>query len=266
MRSGLGLLGPLPLLVLVLAWGLGRVSGYDPVADVNVDQANLLPSAAHLLGTDPLGRDVAARLLLGVSAFFEPGLVAGALALALALPLGGLAGATTGLLPLVLGQLWTAVASIPRLVLVLLACAIHGNDALVLGVAAGLASAPALAQAIATRVGELAAADYILATRAHGVSRSATLLYHLLWLGCRGLIARQLLELLAFVMVLETSLSYLGGFGIAEPRPSWGNMIAFAMRRGSENPWALLAPGLATWGLLLGLRAAASTWQERPRA
>lgn len=255
--------GAAPWVVLLIAWGLGRLSGYDPVADVDVRQLSLGPSAHHPLGTDALGRDVGMRLLLGVSAFLEPALVAGALALALALPSGALSGMSRGLLPLLASQLWTALASIPRLVLVLLASAAYGSDPLVMGAAAGLASAPALSQAIATRIAQLRARDYILATRAHGVSRSRTLLYHLLWLGCRGLIGRQLLEILAFVLVLETSLSYLGGFGVAEPRPSWGNMIAFAASRGGDNPWALLAPGLATWGLLISLIAASSAWKER---
>ena len=255
--------GALPLALLLLAWGIGRASGYDPVADVDVGQLDLGPSAGHLLGTYPLGRDVGMRLLLGVSAFFEPAVIASALALALALPFGALSGMSRGLLPLLVSQLWTALASIPRLVLVLLACAAYGSDATVLGAAAGVSSVPALSQAIATRIGQLRARDYILATRAHGVSRSRTLLYHLLWLGCRGLIGRQLLETFAFVLVLETSLSYLGGFGVAEPRPSWGNMLAFAVSRGSENRWALLAPALATWGLLISLIAASSAWKER---
>jgi ABC-type dipeptide/oligopeptide/nickel transport system permease subunit len=62
---------------------------------------------------------------------------------------------------------------------------------------------------------------------------------------CRRLVGRHLLYLFGYFLVLESTLSYVGGFGVREPMPSWGNMLVFAWGRRADNPWTVLAPGLA---------------------
>lgn len=245
------------LVVLALAALAGRLLGYDPVADVHVERMNAGPSPALWLGADALGRDLGRRMLLGVEAFLVPAGIAAGLALAMGLPLGLLLGLGGALSAALATQASNAIAAVPRLVLVLLAAMIHGDGPLVLGLACGVAAVPSMAQAVGDRCRHLARREYILATRAHGVGALRTVLVHLLWLGCRMAILRELLGLLAFVVVVETSLSYLGGFGVAEPRPSWGNILALAERRGAQNPLALLAPALAVSGLLFALGAVA---------
>ena len=79
-------------------------------------------------------------------------------------------------------------------------------------------------------------------------------LVHLLWAACRRLIARHLLGLFAFFLVLETTLSYLD-FGVPQPWPSWGNMLAFDLDQSEAGLWLLLAPAGAIWVVL-----AATTW------
>ncbi|MCK6507044.1 hypothetical protein L6R53_27330 [Myxococcota bacterium] len=257
--------GRLVLVAIALAWALSLLAGYDPVADVAPARASLLPGPGGPLGTDHMGRSVAWRLLTATQAFVGPGLLASLVALAVGLPGGALAGYLGGPVALGVRYAWTVVGALPRLVLVLLACSIYGAEAQVLAVAAGVSFGPALGEAVEARLAELRGREFVLATRAHGVSAARTLAWHLLWVGCRALVLRQLLFLLAFVLVLETSLSYIGGFGIEEPTPSWGNMLAFEFGVHDGNPWAWAAPALATW---LGTAAAigvASTLRERGR-
>ena len=251
------------LLAVVVAWLWSLVSGYDVIADVDPGRASLHPGAAALLGTDHMGRSVAWRLVTASQSFVGPGLLAMAVALLLGLPAGALAGYRGGATAGLVRYLWAVIAAVPRFVLVLLACAIYGSSSRVLAITAGVSFAPGLGEALVARIEALRNREFVLATRAHGVSAARTLGWHLLWIGCRALVLRQLLYLLAFMLVLETSLSYIGGFGIAEPQPSWGNMLSFEFGVHDGNPAAWAAPALAIWLTVAAAIGVASTLKER---
>ncbi|MFH1468626.1 MAG: ABC transporter permease [Pseudomonadota bacterium] len=224
---------------------------YDIIADVDPTRAGAGPSAAHWLGTDHLGRDVAWRLLLATRAFVGPGLLACALASVVGVGAGAIAGYLGGPVAGLLRYLSTVTASIPRFVLVLLAIAIYGNDTWLIGAVAGLAYSPAVAEAVFARIDSLRRAEFVLAARAHGLSDARILGYHLLWVNCRRMVGRHALNLFAYLLLLETTLSYIGGFGVMEPEPSWGNMLAFEFGQRTGNPWGVWAPALALWGTIL---------------
>lgn len=256
MRAG-RLLGGLTLGGLGLAWIYAAISGYDPVLDVHPELAGLGPGPGRWLGTDHLGRDVLQRLLLASHSFVGPGLLACAVALALALPIGALAGYLGGAPAAALRLPLTSVASIPRFVWVLLACTILDPSPRVLAISAGLAYAPALSGALSARVEALRRAEFVLAARAHGYPWWQILGDQILWVNCRRLVMRHLLHLFGFFLTLETSLSYIGNFGVAEPSPSWGNMLSFSFDR-ADNPLAATGPALAIWVTALGLSLLAS--------
>lgn len=254
MRRALAIVGMVILVIVVLSAAIGPWLGYDVVADADPSQGFLGPSAGHWLGTDHAGRDVAWRLLLACGAFVGPGLLACALCLAIGLPLGTLSGWLGGPVANTVRFAFTVVEGLPRFVLVLLALAIYGNQWWVLAVAAGIAYAPTLGEAVYERLEGLRSAEYLTANRAHGVPELRLVLVHLLWASCRRLVARHLLGLFAFFLVLETTLSYLD-FGVAQPYPSWGNMLAFDLDYSDATIWVILAPASAIWLVL-----AATTW------
>jgi peptide/nickel transport system permease protein len=244
---GLGLVG-----AVLAAWALSWVSGYDVATDVHPALANAAPGPDHWLGTDHLGRDVAWRLVTASRAFVPTGLCAAAVAGVLGVGLGAVSGWLGGAPAALVRYVLAVVATIPRFVLVLLACAILGADMWIIAVASGVAYAPAVGEAVHARLDGLRRAEFVLAARAHGLSDARILGHHLLWVNCRGLVARQLCGAFAYFLLLETTLSYLGGFGIPEPTPSWGNMLAFEFGNHAGNPWAWLAPAAAIWLAVLG--------------
>lgn len=245
------------LVAVVLASVAAPIAGYDVVGDVDPSRAFASPSPAHWLGTDHLGRDLGWRLLLASRAFVGPGLLACVTTFALALPLGAASGWFGGLPARVIRYGFTVISSLPRFVLVLLVLSIYGNGATVLAIAAGCAYAPTLGEAIHERIEGLRSADFIAAHRAHGVPEWRLLGVHLLWGACRRVIARHLLTLFAFFLVLETTLSYLG-FGVQQPYPSWGNMLAFDLDHAQAGWLPLLAPAGSIWAVI-----AALTWVRR---
>lgn len=247
MRRWAGLVG---LALLALAWALSWVLGYDVVLDVHPGLASEGPGLSRWLGTDHLGRDVARRLVVGTQAFVGPALAAAALAVGLGGGAGALAGWWGGAVAGLLRYALSVLASLPTLVAALLACAVLGDSVWVLAGAVGLGCAPGVGEAVYARVHSLRAVDFVAGLQAHGVHPARVLLYHVLWVSCRGLLARQALLAAVATMTVETTLSYIGGFGVPEPQPSWGNMIAFEWQIPGGNPWAWAAPALALWAVV----------------
>lgn len=270
----------MPAWLLALAFGLLGLLGLGVPGDllpVDMSQRLLLPSVAHPLGTDWLGRDLLLRVLLGTRAFFLPGLAAALIALFVGGSLGALGGyapekeALAARCPalLVLNSLVSALArlllqvlqALPRLVSLLLVFAVFGFEPWILALTAGLLYAGELGEALYRRVRTESAEPYVTALRAEGVSDARVLGYHILWQNGRRLLARHLCYAWAFVVTVETTLSFLPGeFGLQEPTPSWGNMLQGSREASlSGSPWSaalmsLLIAGAIAWLAWLGDR------------
>lgn len=263
--------GPAPWLgaallgVLLATWLLSLLIGYDVVADVDPAAGGRGPGAGHWLGTDHMGRDVFWRMLTATEAFVGPAFAACGLTLLVGIPAGALAGYLGGPVAATTRYTFSVVGAIPRFVLVLMAAAIYGSETSVLAVVAGLAYAPTLGDAVLGRIEQLRRADFVEAARAHGFSTREILGRQLLWSNCRRLVARHALHLFGYFLLLETTLSYLGGFGVEEPQPSWGNMLAFEFGIVGGNTWAWAAPSIAIWLTLLATFALAQAFGEQQR-
>ncbi len=248
------------LALVGLAALVSPLAGYPVGADVDALSRDLPPSAEHLMGTDHLGRDVYFRWLLASRAFVIPGTAAVALTLAIGVPLGALGGFVGGSVGSVVRFALGSVASVPALVFVLLFCTIYGAGTWQLATSAGIAAAPAVAQTVHDRVEALRRAEFVLAAEAHGVPRLRLLLAHLVGAGAGPAILRQGLATFGQFVVLECTLSYLGGFGVPEPQPSWGNMLVFDW--GRTLSLSVVAPALAIWATVAATVAAGSAFAE----
>ncbi len=246
-------------------WITSLAIGYDIIADVAPGRAGLGPTSAHWLGTDHLGRDVFWRAVTASEAFVGPGLLACLVAAGIGLPVGGAAGWLGGAAASMLRYLSSVIAALPRFVLVLLVCAIYGDRPVVLALATGLSYAPMLGEAIFTRITAMRGEGFVRAALAHGLTPGRILLHELLWVNCRQLIIRHLLYLFGYFLVLETTLSYIGGFGVEEPQPSWGNMLAFEFGISNGNALAWLVPAGAIWLTVVGIALTAEGIREGQR-
>jgi peptide/nickel transport system permease protein len=239
----------------------------DPLAAVGA--ADAPPSSAHWLGTDALGRDILSRLAAASANFAVPGLLAAAVALTTGAALGvagEFAGPAVGAVALWLLQVLDAV---PKFVLVLLVAAIARSELSWVMATVGLTFAPQIAGGIRQSVDRLKATAFIEAERSLGASLTRIVFIHILWSHARPLILGQLTSLAAYALLVESSLSYLGGeLGIQEPAASWGNMIARA-RDGvfSGHLLPVLLPAGAISATLLGFsllgRGLLGTIEER---
>jgi peptide/nickel transport system permease protein len=250
---GYGLL----VLALVLASYLMGALGWlphDPRA-IDVALINAAPfTPGHPLGTDFLGRDLQARLILGIQAYFLPGLLAIAISLVGGSVLGVLAGYRGGLLESLVTYFANLVDSFPRLVLILLVIAAFKTDIYYVMVVVGISGMPAIASLVAGKIAFLRRKSFIEAAHALGLPAHTVIVKHILWLNCRAVLVIQATLGMAEAILIETSLSYLG-FGVQEPTPSWGNMVqAGANYFLQGNFWPSTAPALAILATILGFQ------------
>jgi peptide/nickel transport system permease protein len=250
---GYGLL----VVALVLASYLLGAFGWlphDPQA-MNVALINAAPfTPGHLLGTDFLGRDLQARLILGIQAYFLPGLLAITISVVAGSVLGILAGYRGGWFDTLITYFNNLLDSFPRLVLILLVIASFKPDIYYVMVVVGITGMPVIANLIAGKIAFLRQTNFIEAAHALGLPAHTVILKHILWLNCRAALVIQATLGMAEAILVETSLSYLG-FGVQEPTPSWGNMVlAGANYFLQGNFWTSTAPALAILATILGFQ------------
>ena len=240
------------LALVVVAIGAPWIAPYQPTAqDIN----NMLaaPSAAHLLGTDDLGRDIFSRLIYGAPATVYACLLAVSVAVAIGLPVGLVAGFFGGWTDDIISRVIDTFLSFPAIVL-----AIAVTGALGIGltngmIAVGIVMFPALARIVRARTLIVRQELYVDASRCFGAPSWYILWKHVLPNSLQPVIV-QVTLLLAAALLAEASLSFLG-LGIQPPNPSWGAMLARAYQYMEIAPEQMYAPGLAILVVSLAFNA-----------
>jgi len=209
-------------------------------------------TAGHLLGTDFMGRDMLSRLIVGIQAYFLPGLLAIFIALFFGTVLGVAAGYRGGRFDTGITYFTNLVDSFPRLVLILLVIAAFKPDIYYIMLVVGFTNLPVVASLIKGKIQFLKQKNFIDADVALGLPTSTIILKHILWHNCRSLLIIQATLGMAEAILMETSLSYLG-FGVQEPTPSWGNMVQSGANYFMQGKfWPSTAPALAILFTILG--------------
>ncbi len=225
----------------------------DP-QDIDLELMMASPGTeGHLLGTDFMGRDMLSRLIVGIQAYFLPGVLAIFIALFFGTILGVLAGypARAGL-DRVITYFMNLVDSFPRLVLILLVIASFKPDIYYIMLVVGLTNVPVVASLIKGKIQFLKQKNFIEADTALGLPTRTIILKHILWYNCRSLLIIQATLGMAEAILMETSLSYLG-FGVQEPMPSWGNMVQSGANYFMQGKfWPSTVPSLAILFTILG--------------
>lgn len=243
-RVGLWLSGAIVALVMLIGC-IAPFLPYEPADAVDYDRALASPSVEHLCGTDEQGRDIGIRLVKGTEAFFLPGLMAAAIAVVFGSLTGALTGYASGFWRNVVQGALQLLDTLPRLVFIILVCTIRNPSVMLIAFVAGVLFVPTIATVIRRKVEALASEDYILAHIAHGFSPLKILLHHILYLQCWPILVRQGAFVFGYVLFVETGLSYLGDYGVQEPDPSWGNMVAQVRTLPPDAPWPWLIPAAA---------------------
>lgn len=231
------------LFVLVLLGLFAPWLAPDSPTAQNSAATLLPPDARHWLGTDDLGRDVLSRLIYGSPMALAASLLAVAVAAAIGIPLGLLAGFAGGWIDMVIGRLVDAVLSFPAIILAVGITGALGAGLIDGMIAVGVVFAPVLVRLARAQARLVRAETYVEAARGFGAGTFYLLRRHILPNVAEPLIVQMTL-LLAQALLAEASLSFLG-LGAQPPAPSWGAMLARAYTYMEIAPEQMYAPGLA---------------------
>lgn len=208
------------------------------------------PSAAHLMGTDDLGRDVLSGVLYGVRTSAIVATVAVMVAALIGIAVGAVAGYRGGRVDDVLMRITEVFQACPRFFLAIVAVALLGAGLKIVILVLGLTSWPVLARVVRAETLSLREREFVEAARALGATDTRVLVRHVLPSVLPA--AWVVISLLAAsVILLEASLSYLG---LGDPNVmSLGYLANNAQNFMRVAWWMAVFPGLAIVVAVLGL-------------
>jgi peptide/nickel transport system permease protein len=201
------------------------------------------PSGAHLLGTDELGRDVLSRIIWGARASIQAGVLATLLAMAIAVPIGLVAGYYRGWIDPVISRFTDVLLAFPYLILAVGIGAILGPSLLNATLAIGIGAAPQLIRVARGETLALREEDYVRAAVANGASDAVILSRHIVPNMLSTLLVQATVTI-PTAIIGEATLSFLG-LGVQPPTPSWGVMLSDAQSYLTQAPRLAVYPGLA---------------------
>lgn len=261
-RDRTALLGVFALTVIILSVAVGPLVYTAPIDQIDFSQSAQPPSWSHPLGTNDLGQDQLARLLVGGRISLAVGFAAMLVAISLGCMIGAIAGFCGGVLDLLLMRLTDLFLSLPQLPLLLLilylfrepigaiAGAEVGTFALVVLVI-GMLNWMSVARLVRASFLSLRERTFIRAARALGAHPRRLIWVHLLPNALNPVIVAATLAV-GTAILTESTLSFLG-LGFPPDIPTWGRMLYDAQNYIETAPHMSLFPGLAIFLTVLSI-------------
>jgi len=224
------------------------ISPYDPF-ESDLSKSTIPPvwqqggSAAHLLGTDFLGRDQLSRIIHGsrMSLIVSVGciLIYGTIGIILGL-LSGFLGGKTDMLIMRLSDIWQ---SIPGLIVILLLVSVIGASAKTVIISIGITGWPQFARVVRGECLSLKERDFVRLARVAGCSNIRIMASHIFPNIINTLLVLSTIQI-AGIIVLSATLSFLG-LGTQPPSCDWGLMLAEGRQYITYAWWLVTFPGIA---------------------
>jgi ABC-type dipeptide/oligopeptide/nickel transport system permease subunit len=208
------------------------------------------PSAAHLLGTDNLGRDVLSRLIYGARISLWVGFLSVMIGTGVGMLIGLFSGSIGGKTDLGVQRVVDAMQATPGLVMALVIIAVFGRSVTNVIIAIALVIAPSDSRIVRGAVLGVRGQQYIEAASVIGTSRLRLTVRHIFPNVVAPIIVIGSIRF-AQAILTESALGFLG-LGAPPPTPSWGSMLSGPARQFIETqPLLAVWPGLAIGGSVM---------------
>ena len=197
-----------------------------------------------ILGTDPAGRDLLSRLIIGTRVSFSVGFIAVFISVFIGILMGALAGYYRGKIDNIIIWFINVVWSIPTLLLVIAITLALGKGFWQVFIAVGLTMWVEVARVIRGQIMSIREKEFVEAARALGFTNFRIIFRHILPNVMGPVIVISAANFAAAILI-EAGLSFLG-IGAQPPTASWGSMIS--AHRGyiiGDAPYLAFLPGLA---------------------
>lgn len=217
----------------------------------HIKGAPTLDGGFHPFGFDVNGRDLFARVLLGLRVSLQIALVATAVSVVVGVAYGAIAGYFGGRLDEAMMRFVDILYALPYILFVILLMVIFGRHEILLYLGIGLLEWVTMARIVRGQTLSLREREFVDAARVAGLSPLAIIFRHITP-NLAGPVVIYAALTIPEIILTESFLSYLG-FGVQEPRTSLGTLISEGADKLSIYPWMLAFPGAALFCVLLCL-------------
>jgi peptide/nickel transport system permease protein len=201
------------------------------------------PSRAHPMGTDTLGRDIAARVIYGARVSLMVGVVAVAIMVLVGLIAGAIAAYYGGWWDSVIMRTADVFLAFPYILFSVVLIAVLGKGVQNVFLAIGILGWPSIARVFRSSIFGVKENEYVDAARSMGASTRRILFRHIMPNAISPIIVVATMTV-GFAILTEAALSFLG-MGVQPPSPSWGGMLSESRSYLFSAPWLMLYPGVA---------------------
>jgi oligopeptide transport system permease protein len=243
MRNRAAIASMIVLGVLVLAAIVGPYLTPYRFDEINKNDVWAQPlQAGHLLGADALGRDLLARLLIGLRVSLAVGVVATSVSLVIGVLWGATAGYLGGRVDEAMMRVVDILYSLPFIFFVILLMVTFGRNFILMFVAIGAVEWLTMARIVRGQTLSLKQREFIEAARAAGLTQAAIVGRHIVP-NLLGPVVVYVTLTIPGVILAESFLSFLG-LGVQEPLTSLGSLISKGAQDMELAPWLLIFPSL----------------------
>jgi oligopeptide transport system permease protein len=235
---------------VISMWVLGLlvlIAAFGPMLWVHDSetQSSLIKIAptfenGHLLGTDYLGRDYLARLMIALRISLMVGIIATLVSLVIGVTWGATAGFLGGRIDNIMMRIVDVLYALPFIFFVILLITVFGQNIFLIFAAIGAIEWLTMARIVRGQTLAIKSREFIEAARAAGVSQVAMIRRHVLP-NVIGPVAVYVTLTIPVVILAESFLSFLG-LGVNEPLTSLGVLISQGANEMRDRPWMLLIP------------------------
>lgn len=226
------------------------IAPHNPL-DMDLQRRLLNPSSEFPLGTDQLGRCILSRLIYGTRTSFSSSLIVLAGILAIAVPLGVLAGYIGGWVDNFIMRLADIALTFPSSIVALAVVGIFGPGILNIMLVLILLWWAPFARIIRGTVLKLKKMDFIMAAAAAGTSQFNIVVKHILLNAISPIIVLSTLKV-ASIITHIAAFSFIG-LGTQPPVPDWGVMLNDSRQFISSDLMLMIWPGLTIMIVVFGL-------------
>ena len=245
LNNKLAVFGLVVVVVMTLACIIGAIMGVD-YATPDLTNMKAAPEAGHIFGTDTIGRDLLARVLIGGCYSILIGVFCAVLSSVIGAALGAIAGYFGGWVDSVIVRISEIFQAFPQLVLVMMLVAILnqrglGNLLFIFVVTGWMTTFRMVRNEFMSLKGE----TYVKVCEAFGMSKMNVMFKQILPNVMTPIIVSTTTNV-AYFILQEASLSFIG-LGVADSTPTWGNILnaAKSIQVVQDVWWLWVFPGLA---------------------
>jgi peptide/nickel transport system permease protein len=250
--------------IIIIGWILTailgqRITPYDPFNDF--DAGHLAPSAAHLFGTDRLGRDVLSRVMVGSRDVLIVAPFAALIGVTAGTLLGLIMGYYRGWVDNVLSRIIEAFLALPVILVALMTLVVLGSSPVVVVFVVGILFTPIVARTVRSAVLSERELDYVTAAKLRGES-GLFILSREIFPNVLGPIVVEMTVRFGYAIFTVATLSFLG-VGLQPPSPDWGLSVSEEYSNMISGIWwPTLFPALAIASTVVAVNLIADSLQS----